>query len=303
MQTSNNAQRERLWQLLGDLPPRDRRLGVKVLGSEQCEHYILEKLLLDLNGIEGVPAYFTRPLNPTGPTPAVLYHHAHGGDYALGKDEFIRGRDLLQNPPYAEFLAREGYAGLCIDSWVFGERSGRTESSVFKDLLWHGHVLWGMMVYDAIRALDYLCSRTDVNAARIATTGLSMGSTMAWWCAALDERIRVCVDLCCLTDYQALLDDNGLDRHGLYYYVPGLLKDFSTASINALIAPRPHLSLVGTQDTLTPLIGVHRVDSALKQAYERAGARDAWQVITYPCGHGETPEMRQDVIAWLRRWL
>jgi hypothetical protein len=53
--------------------------------------------------------------------------------------------------------------------------------------------------------------------------------------AALDERIWVCVDLCCLTDFQALIDTRGLDGHNPYYYVPGLLKYFSAAEINALM--------------------------------------------------------------------
>ena len=65
--------------------------------------------------------------------------------------------------------------------------------------------MWGMMVYDSIRALDYLETRPDIDAGRIGTLGLSMGSTMAWWLAALDERVKVCVDLCCLTDFEALM--------------------------------------------------------------------------------------------------
>ena len=56
-------------------------------------------------------------------------------------------------------------------------------------MLWHGQVMWGMMVYDSIRAVDYLVSRDDVDPGRIATMGISMGSTMAWWAAALDTRI------------------------------------------------------------------------------------------------------------------
>jgi Acetyl xylan esterase (AXE1) len=153
----------------------------------------------------------------------------------LGKDEFLAGRSALQSPPYAEALAHRGIAGLCIDAWNFGERRGRTESELFKELLWRGHVLWGLMVYDTLRATDYVLSRSDVRADRVATLGMSMGSTMAWWHAALDERIWVCVDLCCLTDFQALIDTRGLDGHNLYYYVPGLPKYFSAAEINALI--------------------------------------------------------------------
>lgn len=76
------------------------------------------------------------------------------------------------------------------------------------------------MVYDSIKALDYLTSRPDVDPKRLATLGISMGSTMAWWLAALDTRIKVCIDLCCLTDFHSLIEARGLDGHGLYYYVP-----------------------------------------------------------------------------------
>ena len=42
-----------------------------------------------------------------------------------------------------------------------------------------------------------------------------MGSTMAWWLGALDERIKVTVDINCLTDFQALLARKALSLHGL----------------------------------------------------------------------------------------
>lgn len=239
------ARRNELYALLGDLPQHARRVVVRTIALEDYENHTVEKLSLDLNGIEPVPAYFIRPRSGKGPLPVILYNHAHGLNYALGKDELLRGRQELQETPYAVELTRLGYAALCFDCWGFGERRGKTESEIFKEMLWSGRVMWGMMVYDSIRALDYLVSRKDVDASRIGTIGLSMGSTMAWWLAALDERIKVCIDICCQTDFQALLDTRNLDGHGLYYYVPGLLKHFTTAQINALIAPRPHLALGG----------------------------------------------------------
>ncbi|HEX5417307.1 MAG TPA: acetylxylan esterase, partial [Chloroflexota bacterium] len=229
--------RQELLGLLGDLPEPSRPIHARTVAEESRDTYVLETLVLDLNGIEDVPAYFVRPREATGRLPVVLYNHAHGGDYVLGKDELLRGRSALFRPPYAEALTARGYAALAIDTWLFGERRGRSESELFKQMLWNGQVLWGMMVYDSLRAIDYLASRADVDADRIATLGLSMGSTMAWWVAALDQRVKVCVDLCCLTDFQALIETRGLDGHGIYYYVPGLLKRFDTARINALIAP------------------------------------------------------------------
>ncbi|MDF2439517.1 MAG: hypothetical protein JWN98_501 [Abditibacteriota bacterium] len=300
---SPQAHREQLYGLLGELPPRRRPVHVEVVAREEREFYRLEVLMLDLNDIEPVPAYFTSPLEATQPMPAVLYNHAHGGDYVLGKDEFLKGRSALLQPPYAEVLAREGICGLCIDTWNFGERRGRTESELFKQLLWHGQVLWGLMVYDTLLATDYLTSRPEVDAERIGSMGLSMGSTMAWWHAALDERVKACVDICCLTDFQALIETHNLDGHGLYYYVPALLKHFSTAEINALICPRAHLSLAGNWDKLTPPAGLSRIDEALKRVYAQAGVPERWELVRYNTGHFETWDMRHRIVSFLKRFL
>jgi dienelactone hydrolase len=170
-------------------------------------------------------------------------------------------------------------------------------------MLWQGRVLWGMMVYDSLRALDYLTTRPEIDPARLGTLGMSMGSTMAWWLAALDPRIRVCVDLCCLTDFDALIDSRGLDGHGIYYYVPSLLKHFTTSQINALIAPRPHLSLAGTLDPLTPPAGLERVDRELKEIYRSLGRPEAWELRKFEVGHAETPAMRQAALSFLDKWL
>ena len=303
MAKTASGRRKELYDLLGDLPDRQRPITTSVVACEQTDDYVLEKLLLDLNGSEQVPAYFVRPARTDGSAPTVLYNHAHGGDYALGKDELLRGRDALQEPPYAKQLARMGYAALCIDTWAFGERGGRQESDIFKEMLWRGQVMWGMMVYDSIRAMDYLVTRPEVDPERIGTLGMSMGSTMAWWSAALDERIKVCVDICCLTDFDAIIAARGLDGHGIYYFVPGLLKHFSTAGINALIAPRPHLGLAGNKDRLTPPVGLDRIDAALKKAYAEAGAPDAWKLLRYETGHRETAAMRREILKFLEEHL
>ena len=298
-----NIRQKELYALLGDLPDRNRPISVEVREIEERDDFILEHLSLDLNGLEPVPAYFVKPKNTTEPLASILYNHAHGNNYQLGKDEFLEGRSSLQSPPYAKALTDAGYAALCIDTWLFGKRSGRTESSLFKEMLWQGQVLWGMMVYDSLRAFDYLCSRKDVDASRIATLGLSMGSTMAWWLAALEPKIKVCVDICCLTDFHALINADGLDGHGIYYYVPHLLKHFTTAQINALIAPRPHLSLAGELDPLTPVDGLERINQELRQVYSELGQPEAWKLKRYPVGHEETAEMRSEVMSFLKRWL
>jgi hypothetical protein len=297
------ARRRELYGLLGDLPDRKRPIAERKRGEEERDGYVLETWELDLNGMEPVPAYLARPREATRRSPAVLFNHSHGGGYKIGKQEFIEGRSYLQPVPYAKVLTDLGYVGLCIDHWVFGERSHTTEQDMFKAMLWQGQVLWGMMVYDSLRALDWLVERSSVDAARVGTLGISMGSTMAWWLAALDERVKVTVDICCLTDFHTLLAKKALAEHGVYYYVPGLLKRFTTAQINALIAPRAHLGLAGLRDKLTPVEGLDVIDSELTRVYAEHRHPERWKLLRYDVGHMETPEGRQEIIAFLKRFL
>ncbi len=295
--------RQELYSLLGDLPDRDRPVSAELISKDRTTDYILEKLVLDLNGFEPVPAYFVRPLDAMGKTPVVIFNHAHFGEYHVGKSEFINGRAEYQKPPHAAALAKQGYSAICIDAWGFGERRGRTESEIFKEMLWNGQVMWGMMVYDSIKAVDYLATRDDIDISRLGAMGMSMGSTMSWWLAALDTRIKVCIDINCLTDYQSLIKSRGLDEHGIYYYVPSLLKHFTTSQINALISPRPHLGLAGRYDRLTPLEGLHRIDEELKKVYKEDGAPEAWKLSIYDIGHFETAAMRKEILDFLETWL
>jgi pimeloyl-ACP methyl ester carboxylesterase len=297
------AGRRLLYSLMGDLPDRARPIAARKRSEEEREGYVLETLELELNGLEPVPAYFARPRGLRKPAPAVLFNHSHGGGYQIGKRELVEGRSYLQNPPYADVLTALGYSVLCTDTWVFGERSHASEADTFKAMLWQGRVLWGMMVYDSLRALDYLVTRPEVDPQRIATLGISMGSTMAWWVAALDERIKVTVDICCLTEFHTLLAKGGLSGHGIYYYVPGLLKHFTTAEINALIAPRAHLGLAGLRDPLTPVEGLDIIDRELKAVYAAEGHPERWKLLRYDVGHQETAEGRQAILEFLRTYL
>ncbi|MBA3440755.1 MAG: acetylxylan esterase [Pyrinomonadaceae bacterium] len=298
--------RRELWNLLGDLPFQHKPRQTRLLQTEKGNGYTLEHLELDLNGIEPVPAVLLIPNRRQKPAPGLLYIHAHGGTYELGKEELLKGRKVL--PAYAPVCVEKGIVALAIDSWCFSERKRIANGSLgemdtFKLMLWKGQVLWGMMMFDEFQAVNYLLSRAEVDHKRVGAFGLSMGATKAWWLAALDPRIRLCIDLCCLTDYEELIKIKNLKGHGIYYYVPGLLKHFQTHQINELVVPRPHLSLNGRRDLLTPPAGVERVRNHLLPLYRRHGREEDCRVELFDCGHEETPEMRQQVLAWLDEHL
>ncbi|MNO65504.1 Alpha/beta hydrolase family protein [compost metagenome] len=293
---------DKLKELLGDLP-MDEPISVTKMNQAMRDGYRLESLLLDLNGMERVPAYVAIPLVGEGPFPLVVFNHSHGGDYTNGRNEFVRSSPYLQPPSFAKTLTEMGYAACCIDMWGFNERGGKTESELVKEMLWQGRVIWGMMLYDNIRMLDYMCQREDIDASRIATIGMSMGGLMAWWLAALDERIGVIVDICGQVDAHTLIAVRGLDHHGYYSYVPGLLKHFTTLELQKRIVPRPRMSLVGRNDRLCPIEGVEHLDEGLSEAYEAVGKSDHWQSVIASGGHMETMEMRMSWQQFLKKHL
>jgi len=59
-------------------------------------------------------------------------------------------------------------------------------------------------------------------------------------------RVQAIVGVACFTRYTELLAH--VSSHGIYYFVPGLLKHFDTEAIYAIVAPRPMLMLSGDQD-------------------------------------------------------
>jgi hypothetical protein len=298
--------REELWSLLGDLPPRNRPVSAKLLKTDEHDSYVLEHLELDLNPLETAAALLLLPKSRPAKAPGLLYIHAHGGTYEVGKEELLVGRKVL--PAYAPVLAARGIVTLAIDSWCFSGRKhvkdGRQgETDTFKEMLWRGRVLWGMMMYDEVQALSYLAGRPEVDSRRLGAFGLSMGSTKAWWLAALDPRVKLCVDLCCLTDYEELIKAHNLRGHGIYYFVPQLLRHFQAHDINELIVPRAHLSLNGRQDALTPPSGVERIAAHLRPLYRQYGREEDCRIELFDCGHEETPGMRKLVLEWLDRYL
>lgn len=304
--------RETLWKLLGDLPERPTP-KLETVDRQAYPGFTLERFRFDNGAGAVVPGYMCLPDGLQGPAPAVYYLHYHGGQYSLGKDELLKPNSRGAMPA-AELTAR-GYVVLCIDAYGFGERQGKgpggpsekgsaEELSLAKLNLWLGRTLWGMMLRDELIALDALAARPEVDPSRIGALGLSMGSTRAWWMAALDERIRAAVCVCCLTRYQDLIQAQGLRQHGIYYFVPGVLRHFDTEAIVALAAPRALCTLSGADDPGSPVAGVEYVNEFVARIYGLYGAPEAFRGVVYPgVGHVFTPEMWDETLTWLGRWL
>ncbi|MEN8699663.1 dienelactone hydrolase family protein [Bacillus infantis] len=284
--------RRKLLNLLGDrsVPENNEH---QVLMIEKRQGYVLETLMLSLNGLETVPAYFAKPIEASAPLPVVIYCHSHGGNFENGKDELLTGSPYLVEQPFIEEIIGLGFAVCAIDMWGFNERQGKQESELVKEMLLKGLTLWGMRIFDSMSLIDYLQSRPDVDGGRLASIGMSMGGLMSWWLSALDERIKVSVDIAAQVHIETLIGKRGLDHHGFYYYVPGLLKHFSTLAVQELIVPRARLSMIGKDDRLCPAEGAVFLNSRLKDFYEERQTTGNWEGRILTGGHQETKEMRK----------
>ncbi|MFO0890403.1 MAG: GDSL-type esterase/lipase family protein [Isosphaeraceae bacterium] len=296
---------------LGELPPRPSPPRSRIVSRELRKGYMLERISID-NGVDGeVSSLLLIPEGRRGPVPAILWLHSSTPD----KTQVIIPGTNGGAEPLGEVFVKAGYAVLAPDSYWHGDRAGRGPSGtadtnrgeqddLFKLNLWFGRTLWGMFVRDDQVALDYLCSRSEVDASRIGATGMSMGSTRAWWLAAVDDRVTAVAGVACLTRYQNLIAHGELRQHGIYYFVNGLLRHFDTEGVLALIAPRPFLALTGELDAGSPADGVRDLERAVGSTYRALGAGDRFRSVLYPeIGHTYTPAMRAEMLAWFERWL
>lgn len=303
--------RSRLIELLGHLPPRPAAPAVEILSTQDRGDSVLERFAFDNGAGARVPGYYLRPQG-TGPFPAILHCHWHGGEYEIGKESLFQARHSPAPP--GPTLVKLGYAVLGIDAYCFGERNGHGpgsretshagEMTAAKHELWHGRTLWGMMLRDDLIALDHLASRPEVDATRLGVTGVSMGATRSWWLMALDERLRAGVAVACLTRYQNLIAREALKAHGIYYYVPGMLRHFDTEAVVALAAPRALLCLNGDRDEGSPVDGIGEIETRARPVwglYEKdAHFRSE---IFRDTGHEYTPAMWDGMLAWFERHL
>jgi dienelactone hydrolase len=301
--------RKILGECLGEMPPRPKPVRARTLSRQRRDGYRVENVEID-NGFDSViPAYLVIPDGLTRPAPAILLLHWHSGD----KDGPLFSSEV-QN--VSAPLLQRGFILLSIDCAFNGERLGKgpagtaednidnQRDSLFKLNLWFGRTLWGMMLRDDMVAVDYLVSRPEVDGNRIGATGMSMGSTGAWWLAALDERVKAVVGVACLTRYRELIAHGQLRAHAIYYFVPGILKHFDTEAVLGLLAPRPFLALTGDSDPTSPPDGIRILEKKLDTIYGLHGAGEKFRSIIYPnTDHTYTPEMKREMAAWFERWL
>src|SRR5574341_683537 len=294
--------RQTLVRLLGKMPAGSA-LQPKVLERIPLQGFVREKVSYQVEPGQRVSAYLFVPAGE-GRHPAVLCIHQHNREFHLGKSE---PAGLSGNPEqfYALELAKRGYVTLCPDAIGFEERQhpilrgADYERFEATRLLTLGSSLQAKMLWDLMRALDYLTTRKEVDRRRLGCLGHSLGGQETLFLSAVDPRIAAAVSSCGFSSLRAIFDASIL--HNLALYVPGLLAHADLDRVLGLVAPRPFLALAGSGDPIFPLEGVQSTVRGAARGYARARGRLGLEI--FPVGHSFSAPMREAAYAWLDRWL
>lgn len=295
--------RKRLILAMGGLPEGKVSLNPQVLSVEERDGYRMEKVVFRAEKEMDVPAYLLIPhgTKEDRSNRAVIAFHGHGRGKSdvvgIALEEDDEERIERSNYAYAHLLAQRGYVVLAPDQRCFGEREfGGCQKAQMNALLL-GRTLIGMRVWDAIRCVDYLETRKEVNPERIGVLGVSGGGTTSLFTSAIERRIKVTV----VSGYFCTFKDSIFDlRHCACNYIPGIVKIAEEADIGGLIAPRPLFIENGVDDPIFPACGVERAYRALRRIYKVAGAGEALGKESFDGGHQFYGRRAFD---WLDKWL
>jgi dienelactone hydrolase len=235
---------------------------------------------------------------------------------------------------WANELAKRGYGVLVHDAFLFASRRVRAgdlpevvkkglkevnpesedeireynafarehEHIVAKSLFCAGTTWPGVFSSEDQRALDYLCSRPDVDANRVGCAGLSGGGLRTVFLAGLDDRIKCACCVGMMTTWKDYLFKKSY-THTWMCYVPGLPRDLDYPEILGLRVPRPTLVLNDNEDQLFSPEGMREADRILTELYRKAGATDRYKGSFYPGPHKFDLPMQAEAFAWFDRWL
>lgn len=289
---------------LDPLPERTP-LEARVTGKLKRPSYDIEKIVfqsrpgLYVTGNLYLP-HGTSEQNDTGGRPTILYVCGHS-PHPYGAKWNYQDR--------AVWFAEQGYVCFVIDTLEFAEVAGVHHG--LHDLnLWHwlsrGYTPAGVEVWNAMRAVDYLESREEVDSKRIGITGISGGGAVSWYAAAADERIAVSVPVCGTFTFGSQAKHwRASGQCDCIYYNNTFLTDLPVVA--ALLAPRPVLFCSGQKDPDFPPDGYHHVFQKTKRIYDlyEGPGQDSKRIkeVDEAVGHTDSPLFRSEARQWMNRWL
>ncbi|QJU59239.1 hypothetical protein HL653_17020 [Sphingomonas sp. AP4-R1] len=277
----------------------------RITHSERRDGYTVQAVWYESLPGYRVTADLYRP-NGNGPFPAILIQPGHGLDGKVGD------HDLAVN------LARAGFMVLSIDIVGEGERiqfydpaigaskvgrpTGEHSMAFAQALPTGGHVS-RFFLADAMRGIDYLSARRDVDKGRIGAFGCSGGGTATAYVAALDPRIQAAAIACYVNDMTHLLARGGPGVQDAEQSIPFFLeRGLDLPDWIEAIAPRP-LAIVSTTEDMFPIAGARAAFAEARHFYAAMDAADHIAMIEGPGRHGALRPVSARIVAFFTRWL
>jgi hypothetical protein len=295
--------REFMEQQLGGFPERTPLNG-QTVGRIEAEGYRIEKVIFESQPRHHVTANLYLP-DRGGPHPVVLVSSGHSRTAKAAE----------YNQRIAIALVRQGIAAMCYDPIGQGERSqilsddgqprfASTTQEHF--LVGVGSILVGTntaryRIWDAMRAIDYVAGRPDLDAKRIGFTGCSGGGTLTSYVMALDERVHCAAPSCYLTNFRRLIETIG-PQDAEQNIFGQVAQGLDQPDYVLLRAPRPTLISATTGDFFD-IQGTWDNYRQAKRVYTRLGFPERVDLVEAEGGHGVQPGNLLAITRWFQRWL
>ncbi len=293
---------------LWPLPPRTDLKPV-VTGTLDGGAFTVEKLhFQSLPGLY-VTGNLYVPKKVPAPLPAVLYVCGHAN--VVEKGVSYGSKVSYQHHP--AWFAGHGYVCLVLDTLQLGEIPGIHHGLYRYNMWWWqtlGYTPAGIECWNAMRALDYLQTRKEVDPKRLGVTGRSGGGATSWWVAAADPRPQCIIPVAGIADLWAHVVEGVEPRYrrgvitghcDCMYMVNTYRWDFPLVA--ALCAPRPLMLGNSDADAIFPVPGYRRLAAKVRRLYDLLGAGDRFTVLETKGPHKDTPELRRGAFQWMNRWL
>ena len=295
--------RATLERVIGTLPERNAALNPRITGVVQKEGYRIEKIVFESLPALHVTGCLLIPDGGAGHAPAILYAAGSG-------IRTFRGEQYQQ---HILNLVRHGFVVFAIDPIGQGERiqfydpaTGKSQVNEFNQTA-HQCFLIGTSyakyyIRDAMRAIDYLQTRPEVDPNRIGMGGLSWGGWQCTIVTALEPRIQAAASAAgCSVGIRRWFESTGPTSAGQHY--PGFVSaGLDHADFFELMAPRAFLRLSTTLDYKV-IQGARETYAEYRQAFVALGAADKLEFSEDDARHGYTPKNNAAASGFYRRHL
>ena len=259
--------------------------------------YRIRKLRVEALPGLWIPALLYEPDEMTGKVAAVLNVNGHA---STGKSTDYKQLRCIN-------LAKRGMLALNME-WI---GMGQLRAPDYS----HNHLALldlcgrsGLSVFylAMARGLDVLLDHPHVDSARLAVTGLSGGGWQTIILSSLDTRVRLAVPVAGHSSLrQRVANRNSIGD--LEQNPNDLVRVADYVHLNALMTPRPTLSIYNSQDNccfVASTVKSNTYDPVIP-FYEQAGVPDAWQYYenTDPGTHNYEQDNRQQLYRFLNEFF